>query len=132
MAKTRICMTCRSEYKYCPHCSNTDQPAWMVNFDTEACKELFNAVSGYNMGVITKEQVKEVIDKYQITDFSKYKESIRNVLNTLFPAKKAVEEPKVLDVELKSEVEEPTATEETEEEVPKRRYSAKRRGDIQD
>lgn len=113
----------------------------MTSYDTEACKELFNAISGYNMGIVTKEQIKEILDKYGITDFSQYKESIRNKLNMLFPKKEVKVE---LDVELKTEVEEPVVTETPitveqpvvaeadEEEAPKRRYSTKRKGDIQD
>ena len=133
MNKNRICLCCGTAYRYCPTCGqDARKPKWMLNFDEEACKELFNVISGFNMGIKSKDQVEAVLDQYQITDFSKYSEGIQKVLNDLFPKKKVKEEVKELDVELKSEVEEPTATEEAEEEIPKRRYSAKRRGDIQE
>lgn len=137
MSKFRKCLCCEREYKYCGNCGqDASKPKWMTSYDTEACKDLFNAISGYNMGIVPKERVNEVLDKYGITDFSRYKESIRNKLNELFPKKetKKVE----LDVELTTEVEqpvvadEPVIVEDTDAEVTKRRNSTKRKGDIQD
>lgn len=85
MGKTRICISCQNSYSYCPNCGEyAKYPKWMTEFDTETCKELFNAISGYNMGIITKDAVKQVVDKYEIKDFSVYKESITNKLNELF------------------------------------------------
>ena len=85
MSKTRTCIACQNSYQYCPHCGDYARyPKWMNEFDTEACKELFNVISGYNMGLFKKDDVKKVVDKYEIKDFSVYKESIANKLNELF------------------------------------------------
>ena len=85
MSKTRICIACQNSYQYCPNCGDyVRYPKWMNEFDTEACKELFNVISGYNMGLFKKDDVKKVVDKYEIKDFSVYKESIANKLNELF------------------------------------------------
>ena len=92
MSKERKCLTCESKYSYCPNCMDyASFPKWMAEFDKESCKELFNAISAYNMGKMTKADVKEVVDKYGITDFSQYKESIKNKLNELFPVETKVE-----------------------------------------
>lgn len=85
MSKTRTCIACQNSYQYCPHCGDYARyPKWMNEFDTEACKELFNVISGYNMGIFKKDDVKKIVDKYEIKDFSAYKESIANKLNELF------------------------------------------------
>lgn len=57
----------------------------MMEFDNEVCKEVFNIISAYNMGIKTKDDVASVLYKYNVTDFSVFKESIRNKLNELFP-----------------------------------------------
>ena len=144
MANTRKCLCCQRTYEYCPSCGNSSQP-WKFNFDTEDCKEIFNVVSGYNMGIIGIDKIEEVVKKFNITDFSKYKEDVRDLLNSkIGKAGKAtsikikeevVETPEVPEVsevveevteEVKEEVtEEPK--EEIVEEKPKYVSNAKRR-----
>lgn len=86
MANERYCKCCEKLYYYCPSCKRyVDKPQWMILFDQESCKELFNMVSAYNMNRATKEDIKSVLDKYEITDYSEYKDSIKNLLNELFP-----------------------------------------------
>lgn len=92
MANERICKCCGKEYKYCPNCKRyIDLPQWMLLFDSDECKDVFNAVSGYNMGVFGKEKVKEALDKYGVTDLGKYKESISSVLTNLFAEEQVAE-----------------------------------------
>lgn len=84
MAKERECLCCSTKYTFCPNCRNAkDFPAWKTEFDEESCREVFNAVSGYNMGIIPAKDVIGVLKKYNITDVSKYKKSIRNKLNEI-------------------------------------------------
>ena len=79
MAKERKCLCCGNAYEYCPNCGKSSEP-WKINFDTELCKELFNAVSGYYMGVIKEEGLLKIVNKYSINDYTKYTESIQNAL----------------------------------------------------
>ena len=91
MAYERQCICCGKTYQYCPHCGSfSNHPKWMFNYDQESCMELFNVVSAYNMGVVKKEDVLAVVRKYNITDFSKYKDSIKKLLTELYaPEKKS-------------------------------------------
>lgn len=85
MAKERRCICCNKAYKYCGQCKEySNLPAWMNEFCSEECKELFNIMSVYNMGYADKSQIENVIKKYNITDYSKYKSSTANKLNELF------------------------------------------------
>lgn len=100
MAKNRTCLCCGKEYQYCPNCQNAkDYPVWKAEFDEMGCKEIFNIVSAYNMKIATAEDVKAVIKKYDITDFNKYKKSIKDKLIEVskIPSEKEEikEEPKV-------------------------------------
>ena len=82
MAKERRCICCNKAYKYCGQCKEySNLPAWMNEFCSEECKELFNIMSVYNMGYADKSQIEKVIKKYNITDYSKYKSSTANKLN---------------------------------------------------
>lgn len=80
MAKERICLCCGKPYSYCPNCGGKSDPGMTTEFDSESCKEVFNAVSAYNMEIMDANGVKSVLKKYNITDFSKYKKSIVDVL----------------------------------------------------
>lgn len=98
MAYERQCICCGKTYQYCPHCGSfSNHPKWMFNYDTESCNELFNIISAYNMKVVGKDEVLTVVKKYNITDFAKYKPSIKKVLAELCSApaqvEKTVEQP---------------------------------------
>lgn len=98
MAVKRKCVCCGKEYDYCPNCAKKDQPAWMVTFCNETCKELFNVVSAYNMKRLGKEKVQAFIAEHNITD-SHYSEPIEKVLRevgtTPTVEKFSYEEPKL-------------------------------------
>lgn len=92
MAYERQCICCGKTYQYCPHCGSfSNHPKWMFNYDQESCMELFNVVSAYNMKVVGKEDVVAVVKKYNITDFSKYKDSIKKLLTELCVPEKKLE-----------------------------------------
>lgn len=86
MSKYRQCLCCSTFYEYCGHCNNSSKyPTWMSEFDNVVCKNVFNIISAYNMGLKSKDDVKRVLDDNNVTDFTIFKESIRNKLNELFP-----------------------------------------------
>lgn len=103
MADTkRVCYTCGSKYEYCTRCAKyASQPKWRWMWDTEECKDLYDVVSGYKMGVLSKDDVQAVVDKYSVTDFKKYTDSICSVLNELFGTVKKNKKKKNMDIELK-------------------------------
>lgn len=89
MAKERKCIFCGSTYEYCNHCKNNDKyPAWMFNFDTEKCHDLYEVVAGYNMGIKTIEDVKSVLDKYEVSDYTIFSKKLQDKLNEVVPQKK--------------------------------------------
>jgi len=88
----RKCKCCGKSYDYCPNCGKSSSTPWMFSFDTEACKELFNAVSAYNMNLIKEDGIKNIVIKYNITDFSIYKDDIKNLLKNISKASKPEKE----------------------------------------
>lgn len=110
MAKQRKCIFCGKTYEYCPHCNDYNKyPGWMDKFDSEECRDIYNAMCGYSIRTFTSEQVKEVLDKYNIKDYSKFSEVIRKRLNEILPTNKTTVNE---DVETKSVSESKPITEE--------------------
>lgn len=101
MANERTCLACGKKYNFCPKCAAARVKPWQVTFDSEACKEVFNIVSAYNMSLVDLNDVKAVLDKYNIADVSVYKDTIRDVL---MKAKQTNTSEKV-DIELKAKKE---------------------------
>ena len=92
----RICVVCGAEYEYCPKCGkHSGQPGWKISFDEEACKKLFDVISGYNMNIKTIDDVSAVVEEYNIKDFSKYSDNIKKVLYKTVRISKPVEEAPV-------------------------------------
>ncbi len=94
----RICKCCGKQYEYCPHCGKHSDELWRNITDTEECREVLNIVSAYNMKLANKDQVKKVLDKFGVTDYGKYKDSISSVLNELFGKKKEDVQEKAAEV----------------------------------
>lgn len=138
MGKQRTCISCGKKYDYCPNCGNFSKyPKWMTEFCSEECKEVFNIISGYNIGVKSDDDVKKVISKYNVNDYSKFSGSIQNTLNSISKSSVIKEEIPVVKeapvIEEKVVVEEEAVVEEApveievnnEEERPS--YNRKRR-----
>lgn len=96
MAKQRKCIFCGAEYEYCNHCKNSDKyPEWMFNFDSQKCYDLYDVVAGYNMGIKTAEDVKSILDKYEVSDYKIFSKKLQDKLNELVPVKKEEKTEKV-------------------------------------
>lgn len=85
MAKEKKCIFCGKSYIYCPSCKEYSKyPEWMASFDSERCHDLYEAIGGYNIGVKTKDDVKAVLDKHGIVDYSEFSEKLQNKLESMF------------------------------------------------
>lgn len=88
MANNRKCICCGKSFYYCTSCNASSRNTGIsMNYDTHECAELVNAISGYSMKMWDKSKIKEVLNKYNVTDYLKYKQSIQDKLNELFPVK---------------------------------------------
>ena len=115
MSKERTCIFCGKTYQYCPNCRDfSSYPQWMVNFDTDKCHDLYNVIAGYNVGIRKIEDVKAVLDKYNVTDYSIFTKDLQEKLFNDSSEKK--EEVKIESNDKpKEEIKEETADELEEE-----------------
>ena len=82
MSKQKTCIFCGKEYQYCPNCKDySSYPTWMFNFDTEKCRDLYNVMGGYNIGIRTIEDVKATLDKHGVTDYSIFPKALQEKLS---------------------------------------------------
>ena len=79
-SQNRTCVVCMKQYKYCASCDK-NEPLWKNCFDTENCKNIYDAVVNYNSGSITKQQFKEKISKCDLSGKNNFKKSILDVIN---------------------------------------------------
>ena len=84
------CLACGKEYYFCLACNkhrSTQAPAWHIDFCDETCKTVFEAISDYNCGSLTKEQV---ADKIKDCDLSRnFKDSLKEKIKEVQKSAKA-------------------------------------------
>ena len=80
----RTCVVCGATYVYCPNCKKGD-PAetWRFMYDSEECRDIFKICSRFAFGHINAEEAQKKLEKFNITDRTKYAESIRQNLNMI-------------------------------------------------
>ena len=87
----RKCLACGEEYYFCFKCSHRNsnpQPAWKIDHCDETCKKVFETVSSYNCGSLTKEQALEAIGTIDSVKFAKLKDSLKQKIKELQKADK--------------------------------------------
>lgn len=93
MKKNRTCICCETQYSYCPNCGGTDRlkPSWYSEFCSEECKDIWDAATRYNMQLMSKQEAKSALSKYDLADVSKYVACVqRDLANILVePAQKS-------------------------------------------
>lgn len=95
MKKNRKCICCETQYSYCPNCGGIDRlkPYWYSEFCSEECKDIWDIATRYNMQLMSKQEAKSALGKYDLSDTSKYVECVQRDITNIFadekPASKA-------------------------------------------
>ena len=100
MGKTnRICKTCGKAYYYCSNCDKSiNSPQWMLMWDTENCKAIFEIVSNYAQGVYTKEVARKKLEKCNLKEKYTFNEKIAKLIDEIMTKESVHEEKESLDV----------------------------------
>ena len=78
------CLVCGAVYSYCGSCAEYRHlPTWMTTFHSDNCRKVFNIVSGYNSGSLSREDALVKLNDCDLTDKSKYTKSIINVVDEI-------------------------------------------------
>ena len=93
--KSRECYLCGVEYKYCGTCSNDRmKPAWMSEFHSENCKNIFDICTRFNMKLMSKTDAQEALISCDLSNKANFKSYVQNDLDVIFE-----EEPIVVKLE---------------------------------
>lgn len=79
------CLACKNEYYFCIPCNRRESrplPEWHLNFCDETCMTVFETVSSYCGGSITKEEADEIISKYDISKKT-FTDNIKNKIKEI-------------------------------------------------
>lgn len=91
MAKLRKCLCCQTKYSYCPDCIGADRlkPSYFATFCSEECKTIWDSMTKFNFGTITKSEAKSIISTIQLKPVETYAACIQRDLSKVM-----TEEPK--------------------------------------
>lgn len=88
--RDRKCYLCGIVYKYCSTCSDDRmKPAFMAEFHSENCKNIFQICTNFNLGIQTKEEAKAALEQCDLSNKENFKSYVQQDLENIFK-----EEPK--------------------------------------
>ena len=88
--RSRTCYLCGQDYQYCPTCTQDKaKPAWMSEFHSESCKNIFDICTRFNMGRMSKEEAQDALNTCDLSNKSNFKSYVQRDLVKIF-----AEEPK--------------------------------------
>ena len=83
--RTRECYLCGEKYSYCSTCSQDRyKPAWMADFHSEDCKNIFQICTNFNLGVQTKVEAQDALRQCDLSNKEKFKSYVQHDLEVIF------------------------------------------------
>ena len=90
--RNRECYLCGADYQYCPTCSQDRmKPSWMAEFHDENCKNIFDICTRFNMGLMSKAEAMDALEKCDLSNKSNFKSYVQKDIANIFAIP---EEPK--------------------------------------
>jgi len=80
------CMACGTQYYFCLQCNKRNPrplPEWHVNFCDETCMTVFETISSYCAGNLTKEEANEMIGQLDSSKFDSLKNDIQEKIKEI-------------------------------------------------
>ena len=115
--RTRECYLCNCKYEYCPTCSQDRmKPAYMAEFHSENCKNIFQICTDFNLGTMVKSDAKAALEQCDLSNKSNFKSFVQNDIENIFKEELKLKKGKKADM-LTAEDMVPEITQETVREV---------------
>lgn len=84
----RTCIICGKRYSYCNNCQRDSvKPTWYAIFDTERCHAIYEICTNYRDGIITIENAKERLSKFDLSDLENFAEATKNQIKEILSYK---------------------------------------------
>ena len=93
--RSRECYLCGQDYQYCPTCSQDKmKPAWMSEFHSENCKNIFDICTRFNMDLMSKAEAQDALNACDLSNKENFKSYVIRDLDNIF-----AEDPIVIELE---------------------------------
>ena len=85
--RARECYLCGQEYQYCPTCSQDKmKPAWMSEFHSKNCKNIFDICTRFNMQLMSKAEAQDALNSCDLSNKENFKSYVQCDLENIFKA----------------------------------------------
>ena len=83
--RSRECYLCGQHYQYCSTCTNDrTKPAWMSEFHSENCKNIFDICTRFNMNKMSKTEAQNALIECDLSNQSNFKSYVQHDLEVIF------------------------------------------------
>lgn len=90
--RNRECYLCGRDYQYCGGCSQDRmKPAWMSEFHSESCKNIFDICTRFNMKLMSKTEAQEALKACDLSNRENFKSYVKHDLDVIFEEEPIVE-----------------------------------------
>lgn len=85
--RSRECYLCGRHYEYCGSCSSDRmKPAWMSEFHSENCKNIFDICTRFNMNLMSKSEAQDALNSCDLSNKENFKSYVQRDLEVIFAA----------------------------------------------
>lgn len=83
--RQRECYLCGRDYQYCGTCSQDKmKPAWMSEFHSENCKNIFDICTRFNMQLMSKSEAQKALKSCDLSNRENFKSYVQRDLDAIF------------------------------------------------
>ena len=83
--RSRECYLCGCDYQYCSTCSSyKTSPAWMSEFHSENCKNIFDICTRFNMQLMSKTEAQDALKSCDLSNKENFKSYVIRDLENIF------------------------------------------------
>ena len=83
--RNRECYLCGRDYQYCGGCSQDKmKPAWMSEFHSESCKNIFDICTRFNMNLMSKTEAQDALKSCDLSNKENFKSYVQRDLENIF------------------------------------------------
>ena len=83
--RSRECYLCGRHYEYCGSCSSDRmKPAWMSEFHSENCKNIFDICTRFNMQLMSKAEAQDALNSCDLSNKENFKSYVQHDLENIF------------------------------------------------
>jgi hypothetical protein len=94
--RQRECYLCGQDYQYCGTCyQDRLKPAWMAEFHSESCKDIFDICTRFNLDMMSKADAQKALKKCDLTNRKNFKFYVQHDLEVIFGEDPVAEEEAV-------------------------------------